>query len=356
MKLLRDIRLFIGWVHVILQFSIGNGRIVKEHRLYLKGGKYKNSLKGDYIYEKSSSTYLKDNTYSSLSHFNAFIDSVLYRLVNLFTYSVKENNEKMFRGTEMILSSSRTEIKIFSSETNEVLTKYKNVDKLKRNEADKKYFGHFFNVPETISLCIEDGYIIERFIPHVKFEAIDAFHYFSDKIVNYLNEIKNTITYDKQGDERKIEKFSNYIGDSYMLQYVVGLPKLMVHGDFWNYNVIYDGNNYYLIDYEKKGIRFFLYDFFCFIFSEYTLLNDSRLLKSYLAGGFDSTLFKMFEAVGYSYDNNKRGEYFLAFLVEILNERTWSRELSNELVGGLLRIYLPSYYNSDEENYCNNRS
>ena len=356
MKLLRNIRLFIGWVYKIICVGIRNRNIVKAHRSFLKGGTYKNSLTGDYIYEKSSPSYLKAQTFSSLSQCNNFIDMLLNLLVDLFMYRVRENGEKKFQGTEMILSSSKTETKIFSIDNNEVLTKYKDVEKLKRVELDKKYFGQFFNVPETKTVNIEECYVVEKFIAHKKFEPVNAFSYFSEVLINYLYAIRDTISYDEAGDEKKIKKFSNYVGDSKMLHRVVGLPKLMVHGDFWNFNVIYDGRKYYLIDYEKKGVRFFLYDYLCFIFSEYTLLNNNRLLKTYLSGGFDETLSEMFGAIGCRFNEKMREVYFLAFLVEILNERPWSKVLSNELVGGLLRTYLPKYFQLDEENNSNNRS
>lgn len=344
MILLKKIRLFIGWVHEIIRVGIRNRNLVQEHKVYLKDGLYKNSLRGDYIYEKSSRSYLRGKTYSSLIHFNSFVDSILYLFVNFFTYRVSNKKESKFHGTEMILSSSLTEVKIFDFKSQEVLTKYRDVDKLKRLQIDKGYFGKYFNVPETISLSIIDRYIIEKFIPHVKFEPEAALQYFCEKFTAYIIDIRDTVIIDKEGDQKRNSIFANQIGNSEMLVKIVGLPKLMVHGDFWSYNVIYDGNKYYLIDYEKKGVKYFLYDFFCFIFSEITLLKDSHLLKSYINGDYDVVLSKMFDSVGIRFEDSMRGEYFVAFLVEIFNDRSWPKELSETLVGGLLRTYIPIYY------------
>lgn len=344
MILLGDILIFIKKSFELLIISIRDRKIVRDHKAFLKEGKYKMSVKGDYIYEKSSGSNLKEKTYSSLTHFNKNFVFFLNKIADLFTYTVRYKGEKFFYGTEIILSSSLTEVKIFETENREVLTRYRDKEKLRKILLDKEYFGQYFNVPKTIKTDIKNSFIIEEFIKHTKFESKEALDYFCGALIKYFNEIRETVLYDNSGDEKRVSIFANNIGQSGFLSRIVGMPKVIVHGDFWRLNVIYDGTQYYIIDFEKKGVRFFLYDFFCFIFSECTLLEDDRLLESYFNGDYDDRLSKMFEVIGEKFDESLRGEYLIAFLVEILNERKWTKEKSDVLVGGLLRKYIPNYF------------
>lgn len=342
MRFFKDFRMLIGWLHHIMQVGFRNKVIVDENKSFLRAGKYKNSLRGDYIFEKNSRSYLGDKTFSSLTHFNRYLDPILLACARVFTYKVKANEVKNFNGSELIVSSGETEIKIFDKESRTVLTTYKSIDKLEQVSSNKDFFGRYYNVSKTLKIDKDNGYIIEEFIPHVDFDVYSSLLFFLDKQIEYLYDVKKQVCCDAELDKQLVMQFATYSGYSKLLEKVKDIPRVVSHGDFWRSNIIYDGEHYYLTDFERKGERFFLYDFLCFIFSDSLLLKNNRLIDAYFAGEFDFILAKVFKAIGKEYNKNSKDVYFLTFLVEISCERWKSK--TNDYISEFINKYIPNYY------------
>lgn len=327
----------------IIKRGIRNGYVLRTHEMYLENGVYINTINGDYIYEVSSYSKIGDKTYSSLSLNNGQCMFLLNVFTKIFKYKINGNKKKKFCGTELLLSSSGNEIKIFSKKKGLVMTCYKDKNKFLRSLDEKYYFSQYYDVPKTVEFDIDNKTVVELLIPHHDYSVDNAFFYYCERFSLYLQTNKDSIMYDIEEDKKKLARFRDCVGPSKLLNHAIGLPKIVTHGDLWRSNIIYDGKNFYLIDFEKKGIRFFLFDFFCFIFSECYLLYNRNQFNFYLKGGYDEVLSKLFKEANSIYDKNLRETYFIAFLVEYSHER-WNTEKTSEIVSNFLKEYLPKYF------------
>lgn len=342
MNILYDIRVIIGWCREIIRTGFRNKKILKSCENYLVNGIYKNSYRGDYIYNVSNNSDLGNITFSSLTFYKGHLKFVLKWLINLFEYKIN-NEKKTFCGTEVIISSTETEIKIFDTTKDEVLTLYKELHKLNNIAQEKEFFSLYYNVPSTIMIDHNNKYICERFVRHKEFVVKEAFDKLCKSMVDYVQANGNDAYCNIEDDKIKSRFFEECFGKSLLLDLTLGFPKIKMHGDFWRSNIIFDGSCYYVTDFEKAGSRYFLYDFFCFIFSDCRFFKNEELMDSYFNGEYDSVLISMFESVKQKYDSSKRDVYFLTFIVELSYERL-SKFHTLRIMGSFLKKYIPCYF------------
>ncbi len=325
-----------------LRMYRNNRKLILKLNDYLISGKYSATPTYDCIYNLDRKNNFGKLTFSSHNKQTALGNSIINCFNCFFTYSV-ENGSKSFRGTEIITSSSLTEYKIFDFEQQKVLTIYHSLEKLKRIQENKIKFRDLFPMPITIIINEDKLYTIEELIPHQEFTSNESFLFLLNKIslvvkTKYIKTAPNTGEYKKARD-----LFAKRFGKSKLLDSSIGEIRCITHGDLWSSNVIYDGKTYYVTDFERAGERYFLFDIFTFMFTEWLLKEDSQLLDSYFSGDYDKQLKNIFQYVNVYYNEENKQEYFLAFIVSITYERWQEYYGIDQRIKKLLTHYITSY-------------
>jgi hypothetical protein len=333
-------------LHLAINNLIRNKKIIHKYSYLLEDGIYRCSIYGDYMFKKQNKQIAEYTTFKSITALNKYAIPFVRCLYRLVSFKIRDNCFKDFCGTELLISSSRQEYKVFDKKTCKVLTVYSEKRKLKQILTNKAFFAKYFKVPQTININYNKSYCIEEYIIHNPFDPIDAIDSICEDLLLYLLSTYKNYSYDNDEDRLKAKLFSLRFGDSVLLESTIGLPKTSVHGDLWSSNVIFDGHMYFVTDFERVGVRFFLFDFFCFIFSEWLLKNDDRLLMQYNNGRFDN----FFAKLPWDYNPFRKDLYLLAFLIDMTNER-WSNytEVDNKIKEALIK-YIPTYYRYEENN------
>ena len=280
--------------------------------------------------------------------------SVAKGVVKIIYYSyryrdTKFNSEHNFSGTQLIISSSQEEYKIFDFKSRLLLTKYTSLEKLIKYNDNKAIFAHSFNVAKTINIDKKESAIVEQLIQHNTIDVTASFKTLVRSINNHLIFVKPTLNNNQVSYAEMCDFFASRFGNSNILKDKSGQTCIMSHGDLWSSNVISNGNVIFITDFERAGNRFFLYDFFTFIFTEWLLNNDSTLLHKYFIGEFDSALEQIFHSVDKIYSNTNREKYLLAFLIYYTYERWKNSSTNDERVANFMKLYTPSYFNRKYE-------
>lgn len=337
---------FISEMHIAIIKSRSNRGLIKKMQSFLVNGFYKNTATFDRIIKKSTHTQIDSSTFSSLEstsiNTRRFVD--LYN--SLFLLRVNSPIEqKNFLGTELIITSSKTEFKFFDYNKKQVLTTYKSLQKLRMIEKNKNEFIKSFNIPITLHVNEEKSYLVEELITHVKYDVDKALSFICDCIISLYSKQGFKVRFDGDTYKRHCAYFAKRFGDSRLLNNEAGSLKCLTHGDLWSSNVLFDGSNYFITDFERVEERFFLFDFFLFIFVEWQLKGNILLLDNYFSGRYDSTLCRIFSILNQKYDSYKKDEYLLAFLVEITYERWRTFSGIDEKIHQIMDLYIPLYKN-----------
>lgn len=326
-----------------------NRGIVNSMSDFLLTGVYRTASSGDSIYLIGSTDIIR-GTYSSFKKTPSFAKVVANIIYYLTRYRIiNRESELDFAGTQLILSSSQKELKVFDFERKQVLTKYSSLDKLLKYNDDKERFAHSYNVAQTIFIYEHKSIIVEQLIPHKAFNSESIFPTLVQSMIKHTRSFKTAISRRNEDYMKQSILFASRFGDSRLLERQKKLPSIVTHGDLWSSNVISNGSELFITDFERTGNRFFLYDFFTYIFTEWLLNNNPSLLNDYFHGDYDTSLEDMFTALGETYSTDNKESYLLVFLISYTSER-WTVSSSNdERVVNFLKKYIPSYFTIEYE-------
>ena len=338
---------FIGQIHTAFIRHKRNQRLIQECADYLRDGDYISSISYDTVYNRRFPPHLNTDTFTAQRNKLFPLSKIIIRFFNVFfDYKVHHgNNQAEFNGTEIIVSTCMTENKIFDFQKNQVLTTYQSKSKLLKIDESKHFFVNTFNVPTTLDINVDRSYLIEEFIPHSEYDVEMVFRQLCNDICRHLDYFSSKIFYNADYYEEACKHFESRFGTNGLIREKVGDVMVLSHGDLWSSNIIYNENKVYITDFEHVGDRFFLYDFFMFIFTEWQLKENDRLVVNYFGGYYDEVLCQMFYKVGLNYDNKRKNNYFMAFIVSILYERWQGYEIINEKIQFFINKYISHYSN-----------
>lgn len=335
---------FFSDLHVALAKEKRNGEIIKSISDYLINGVYENSISYDLIKRKGRPSQLCVSTFSSYKNISKFA-KLLIRIYNkVHYYHIKSNQkEKKFNGTELIISSSLSEYKIFDFRNKTVLTIYSSLEKLRMIEDNKQKLSVAYKVPLTYVLNEDKSFIVEELVTHRTFDVEDAFKFICASIKSFTMFQRETKEIGRFEFKDSWRSFKGVFGSSSLLDDDVSSLVCYTHGDMWSSNIIFNGDCYYATDFEHVGVRFFLYDFFFFMFTEWQLNNNDILINNYFLGKYDACLNDIFVQAGEFFDSNKKQRYFLLFLVSIMSDRWLNYDAVHPLINKFLNLYIPLY-------------
>ena len=338
------IRSILGEFHSGIIKILRNKSILDLLDEYLVGGVYRSSVSYDCIYYKRNGPVLSGKTFSSKDTKNTGIKNKINVFLSSYChYNVHNKGIKLFEGTEVLISSSQTEYKVFDYTRHQVLTLYNSREKMKAVNANKLFFEDCFNIPKTISYNDNCSYVIEELIKHEAINLEEAVVYIGNEICDYFYSHREAFYSNEELFDEQCSLFENRFGRSVLLHEKAGSIVAPTHGDLWSSNVIYNGEKYYVTDFERVGERYFLFDFFTFIFSEWLLNSNSILIENYFSGCYDGLLNRMFSSTPIRFEKDKKNEYILSFLVAITYERWRNYSVIDEAIQRFINTYTPTY-------------
>lgn len=268
---------------------------------------------GCYIFNKDYTQIININnsekiqTYANKLNFFSRAKRTLINLPKYIFVNKKitiNNKEKIFEGNLVLIPSKEYGVKIFSN--NKILTISDDKKYIETINNNKKIMSNIFDVPKTISL--DENLIIEERVPNFKYDKEEALIYILNSYINYFKNNKITGSIINKKRNKLIEKsFTRY-------ENIIINLEIMQHCDIWSENIIYNGNRYYIIDYENVKKEYILYDFFTFIYSEVYMNKNYKLLNNYFSGLYNEYLNQYFILLGMKFDKEKLKDYYISFL------------------------------------------
>ena len=203
-------------------------------------------------------------------NFKYYLRLLLRKIIHMRIHS----NLKFFDGDTVLIPSSKYGLKFFSSR--KVLTKFKFNSDFNLYIDNKYKIKKIYKTPNAI--VVGDNYIIEEKIESKNYEKSQTLIQLMKTFSRHINESSINIENFNNRKRRFIDKYKWFynkinIDDDYKC--------CIQHGDLWESNVIFDGKNIFVIDYENVEMRFFLYDFFTYIHNEALIFNNYELLYLY---------------------------------------------------------------------------
>ncbi len=299
---------------------------------YLKKmlNKTKRYLKnGTYIFNKNYTQLFNNSAYNSIGSFinsfetcfsekltiSTFLKKIMYSI--FFGNKIKiKNKTTEFEGELVLIPSNNYGIKIFSK--NKVLTQYNDENYLNHNLNSREKISFIFNTPKVCSFTTHT--IIEEKINSKEFDKEEVLYYILNSYIDYFknNNIKLKKYYEiHKNNIKDFYKNNNFLKFNEKIFFE---EAVLQHGDLWSGNIIFDGNKYYVIDFEKVDEKYFLNDFFLYLYIDLDITKDSYFLNNYFNGKYDDILNKYCNSLEINYKKEKKKEYFESFLYYFIYE------------------------------------
>lgn len=285
--------------------------------------KYKDYLvSGTYISNCIGAKFEKEDSNILIHAYNDTEDCKKRHL-----YTINEVRP-IFDGELLLIPSTSYGVKIFSK--NQVLTFYNNKNIMHKIIDNKEWCNYIFNTPITIEYG--ENFVIEEFIKNKPEKDDEKIAFFMNAYITFFKKDNTDITIAKH--ENKRLKYALLFKNFYKKISTKNYETIIQHGDMWSYNIIFNGEKFYVLDYENVSKKYILFDFFTYIYNEAIIHKNNRLLDKYRTGKYDDLLFKYMESLNLIFLKERREEYFKTFLSELLYEkmqnygpRTYIKEL-----------------------------
>ena len=307
--------------------------IIIEHSEYLKAGVYKLKV------NRSILAYSDKKELEIIGkNWNLHKESILKCILKksfacLLSKNTKvEPGKKIFQGSLIKFHYSYNYLRIFDIDKMELMHTFENEDEKNKIVENKKILSNYFPVPKSViydsnifveKIILDDLHDMEK-----KLDLINEFYlgYFrqlkDDKL--FLN--KDTGEYIR---DFLIDEYSTELFNIIDLKTFKELSVVLLHGDCWSANVISNSNSLYFIDYETVGNYYFLYDFFKYLFGEFTFKEEGRLLDKYFKGSYDIYLDKAFKIFELSFEKDERPTYLILFFIIYYHKKCKDKDESH---------------------------
>lgn len=297
-----------------------NKAVVSELEDFLLPGLWTSSINEDVLYNTSKPPMMINCTYKSTRPVPR-IKRLLYPVISrIYSIRIKSKEKQLFHGSEIIISTSGREYKIFDFENNLVLIRFKDSELRKKIETSKSNFSKSFYVPKTFHIDDKNKFIIEEYLPH---EDFDSSYAFETMMTSYLHHVAHSKIsyYESDYVSKCVIRFCKRFEISKVPLIELSLPTVMSHGDLISLNTIFSRGRFYVIDFERCKERYVFFDLFNYMFSEWVFKDNDSLLKKYFDGKYDSVCLEMAQMTGTEFLKEKRREYLFVFICLIYDER-----------------------------------
>ncbi len=296
--------------------------IINRYMTYLSNGSWSCDCTLSLFYNKKYTKFVMRHK-ANLSAFFRFCKDL-----NKFAYTIKNKilnyrclvtaNNTVFNASYFMISTSGSEVRFVDLENGLLLTKYDNLEKMEKMINNRKLFSEKgFNTIPIIDVDYNNIFTIEKFINQIKYNHNVGFQNLIIQYNNYFlhNDCKSN-PLDENSIEHKCNIFNYCHASSVIKKNYINFLKsknyktILSHGDCYFLNYLFDGEQYYLIDFEHPGEKIFFYDIIYYIVDDF-YLNNHHLAYNYLNGKMDLMFEKLFNLAGATYQKEMRFIYFL---------------------------------------------
>ena len=302
-------------------------RIPSHYSDYLVSGVYRWNSSATVLYSIKD----KEQISSIVGDFFVNIHNTNNCFRHLFTFLCLfriKNTTKLFNGQFLTISSSSREYRLFDLNEKRLLTVFLDSERGKQIIEKRIYWKMYIpTVPFEIK---DDCKIFEPLVEKKSFISQYIFKELLSIYINYFKKITNSFDF-SWCDYNNEEKPNG----------TMHLPCVITHGDLWRSNIIYDGDQVFIIDFEHSKRRLFYYDLFTYMLMDYAMFSDSSIWNDYLKGNFDDFFAKAFSIFGIDYITKNRRNYFSVFIRLFLLERptmaadTYFSGIANKMLNDL---------------------
>ena len=310
-------------------------RTVRDNKSFLVEGKYKSNhthnawyLVGDDSYGKEDDYLLLEQIYISSQQnldgglFRRIINKVLHFLLFRESKIYIKSDTKEFSGTMIILSRRTGTGKVISLKNKEIVSFYDSTYEMEVEISNRKKFEQYgFNTIPILVISKEKKYFIEKYIEKCSLSLENAFNYICKETLRFQQSTWCKKSFFKETNSilRSFDETTNDVElHSKLLTFLKpeNYIRCLCHSDLYRNNILYDGENYYYIDFELAEEHIFFFDIFYFMWFEYYRFNNKSFLQSYFKGDYDDYFTELFMCNNVKYDSMCREVYYFISLYE----------------------------------------
>ena len=298
---------------------------IKHLEKFLKGGRFfPNNSKT--LWAKNSEYFQYENRYilkelmfktDRASKLNSLLFSNGYRV----QYSKK--GSKVFNGDALMLSRIPGEGKIIDYEKGLILSFFPTERRMNDILLKRQMWESLgYNIVQMISKGKD--YFVESYIVKHSFDTKEAIEFIMQDSLIRQSRNDDRVVYKVSKETltkiRKVFCDNVYQGIDLFVntnEYV----KRTCHGDLYRNNLIYDGRQFYYIDFELTGPYVFFFDIIYFMWFEYYRYGDESYIRKYFNGEYDSYFEQLFYINGCKFEGEKKNSYYGITLFEYFCEQ-----------------------------------
>ena len=264
------------------------------------------------LYENTSEIYDISQTNINKSKKKSLI-SYIYKMIAKKKWNI-QNQKGYFEGTKLLIPNNDTGFKVFDE--HHVLTYYHDITCKNKIMENRDKISCVFSIPQIVENRY--NYVIEEKITNHNFDANHFICYLFESYIEFFQQKQICIQQDLSGYKTKYKKlFKKFY---HYFENIPSKQTILQHGDIWNGNILLD-DQYYIIDFEICKNRFYLYDFFFYLYSYLFIYDDCTYLDYYFRGDYDTILSIYCDALGVFYDAGCKGLYFKQFMLNFIEDR-----------------------------------
>lgn len=266
--------------------------IVYKNQRYLIPGIYRIYKFGELVINENIKSHLGDNFWG-IKSLNWRKKIIRLLMVKLFSKKIILLREEKFSGQALKYSEDHV-IKIFDFKTKVVLTVLPTDEMTSKMISNHEYFSKYFNtthVKRLESNVLTEDYIVSDLIePSHKFNLLLNCYdvYFKELVASSLIHV----------DYQIVEvDYINRSSETVLVR---------CHGDCWSSNILYSNESLYMIDFDRNGQWFFLYDLLTYMYCETVFNHDSTILNYFTKGSYDYYILNFYKTFGLVWDGSKK--------------------------------------------------
>ncbi len=317
---------------------------------FLKPGNYKMlSLGKTIVYRDSDANYFLRKQAEEHSGFLVQLKLFLKQVLsNFFKVRIpcSEDTVGKYKG-DFVLFTQAGDAKVFDLDNKVVLKFFYTPETYLRFKTTYAIFKAFFNIPIK-GFCNKQQIVIENYVNSTasnfwsKENKQRVFLTYCENFSKYLKGCVKNKQFTKVSSSEILRVFPKNLKECKFYFTLNRLlkqsetkkwPHVKCHGDFWLGNVLLDGGNCYLIDWEHSCEHVFFYDVMHFMLLQALKEQDFIFFNAYFKGDYDLYIGKLFELADTDYFRHEK----LLYLVICIAQRMV--KFSDTTMAGYSRLF-----------------
>jgi len=269
--------------------------VVIENQHYLMPGIYRLDAFGELVNHCDEKSRIANSLWG-IKALNWRKRIIRQLVVKLFSTEILVNGGELFRGKTLKYAEDGI-IKFFDFDGKIVLSIFPSNQKASILKDNHDYFSKYFH---TTNLKLIELNVFEE--DYIESNVVDANKKF-DLLLEYYNQ------YFIQLKLCGSSNIDYQILNLELRDNACNLSKTIIlrcHGDCWSSNIIYNNMTLYMIDFDRNGQFFFLYDIMTYMYCEAVFNHDFLILDNFIAGLYDQNISKFYDTFELEWSGSKK--------------------------------------------------